>query len=136
MYYLRRFLAKYTLNYSILILRMKANTIKIWFNIHKWTSLICTIFLLLLCLTGLPLIFTDEIHDLMDKDPDAPVISAQIKHVSIDQVIENAEAHLPGKSVKYIFRDENKEPGKLFFTLGDTTQNEKYWRHRSMKWIS
>jgi uncharacterized iron-regulated membrane protein len=105
---------------------MKANTIKYWFYIHKWTSLICTIFLLLLCLTGLPLIFTDEIQDLMDKDPDAPVISTQIQHVSIDHVIQNAEAHLPGKSVKYIFRDEDKEPGKLFFTLGDSTQKDRY----------
>jgi uncharacterized iron-regulated membrane protein len=32
-----------------------------WYLVHKWTSLICTLFLLMLCLTGLPLIFHDEI---------------------------------------------------------------------------
>ena len=35
----------------------RANTLKLWFLVHKWTSLVCTVFLLLLCLTGLPLIF-------------------------------------------------------------------------------
>ncbi len=35
-----------------------------WFVVHKWTSLICTLFLLMLCLTGLPLIFHDEIDAL------------------------------------------------------------------------
>ncbi len=33
-----------------------------WYLVHKWTSLVCTLFLLLLCLTGLPLIFSDEIN--------------------------------------------------------------------------
>ena len=32
-----------------------------WYLVHKWTSLVCTAFLLMLCLTGLPLIFHDEI---------------------------------------------------------------------------
>ena len=33
---------------------------------HKWTSLICTGFLLMLCLTGLPLVFHDEIDDALN----------------------------------------------------------------------
>lgn len=40
---------------------MRQRSIKIWFAVHKWTSLVCTAFLLMLCLTGLPLIFHDEI---------------------------------------------------------------------------
>jgi uncharacterized iron-regulated membrane protein len=36
-------------------------SIKRWFWWHRWTSLIRTLFLLLLCLTGLPLIFSEEI---------------------------------------------------------------------------
>ena len=44
---------------------MTARTIKRWYLVHKWTSLICTLFLLLLCVTGLPLIFHDEIDDLL-----------------------------------------------------------------------
>jgi uncharacterized iron-regulated membrane protein len=32
-----------------------------WYLAHKWTSLVCTTFLLMLCVTGLPLIFHTEI---------------------------------------------------------------------------
>jgi uncharacterized iron-regulated membrane protein len=40
--------------------------VKTWFEIHKWSSLICTVFLLVICVTGLPLVFKDEINDLLD----------------------------------------------------------------------
>ena len=40
---------------------MTARTLKGWYRVHKWTSLVCTEFLLMLCLTGLPLIFHEEI---------------------------------------------------------------------------
>src|SRR3546814_7330868 len=36
---------------------MTQRNIKAWYLAHKWTSLVCTAFLLMLCLTGLPLIF-------------------------------------------------------------------------------
>lgn len=34
-----------------------------WYKIHKWVSLICAIFFLLLCITGLPLLFKQEISN-------------------------------------------------------------------------
>ena len=37
-----------------------ASTIKTWYLVHKWTSLVCTLFLLLLCVTGLPLVVEGE----------------------------------------------------------------------------
>ncbi|WP_206245039.1 PepSY-associated TM helix domain-containing protein [Novosphingobium terrae] len=40
---------------------MTARSIRRWALIHRWSSLACTLFLLLLCVTGLPLIFHDEI---------------------------------------------------------------------------
>lgn len=40
---------------------MSRRSIKAWYLVHRWTSLICTAFLLMLCVTGLPLIFHDEI---------------------------------------------------------------------------
>lgn len=40
---------------------MTRRTIRWWYLAHKWTSLTCTLFLLMLCVTGLPLIFHDEI---------------------------------------------------------------------------
>ena len=44
---------------------MQTKTIRRWSWIHKWTSLISMVFLLLLCITGLPLIFHHEIDDLL-----------------------------------------------------------------------
>ena len=43
---------------------MRRRAIRGWFLVHKWSSLVCTLFLLMLCLTGLPLIFHDEIDAL------------------------------------------------------------------------
>lgn len=48
---------------------MTRASIRAWFLVHKWTSLICTIFLLMLCLTGLPLIFHDEIDAMTTTSP-------------------------------------------------------------------
>ncbi len=42
------------------------NRLRFWSSIHKWTSLVGTVFLLVLCLTGLPLIFDDEISDWLN----------------------------------------------------------------------
>lgn len=47
---------------------MRASTVKAWELTHKWTSLICTAFLLMLCITGLPLIFHDEIDEALNPD--------------------------------------------------------------------
>lgn len=43
-------------------------TIKIWSRIHTWTSLVSMLFLLMLCVTGLPLIFHHEIDDLFEEE--------------------------------------------------------------------
>ena len=49
---------------------MKSKTIRRWSFIHTWTSLICTVFLLMLALTGLPLIFHHEIDHLLGDSPE------------------------------------------------------------------
>ena len=48
---------------------MSRTSIRAWYLVHKWTSLVCTLFLLMLCLTGLPLIFHDEIDHLTEAPP-------------------------------------------------------------------
>ena len=50
---------------------MTARSVKWWSLVHKWTSLICTLFLLMLCITGLPLIFHDEIDELFKSEASA-----------------------------------------------------------------
>ena len=49
---------------------MTQRAVRAWYFIHKWSSLVCTLFLLMLCITGLPLIFHDEIDRLSSGEPD------------------------------------------------------------------
>jgi uncharacterized iron-regulated membrane protein len=47
---------------------MKRSTIRAWTQVHRWSSIISTLFLLMLCVTGLPLIFHDEIDAVSGND--------------------------------------------------------------------
>lgn len=48
---------------------MTSRAVRTWYLVHKWSSLVCTAFLLMLCVTGLPLIFHDEIDALTEEAP-------------------------------------------------------------------
>ena len=78
---------------------MKRTTIKAWFLMHKWSSLASTLFLLLLCVTGLPLIFHDEIDGLVGEDYDAILEGAPSAEggVALDQMLELALKERPGE---------------------------------------
>ncbi|WP_118195049.1 PepSY-associated TM helix domain-containing protein [Albibacterium indicum] len=100
---------------------MKATTIKNWFHIHKWTSLISTIFLLMLCITGLPLIFTEEIDHMLEDDIEIAA-PANGEEASVDMVIKAGMDHLPGNEMKYAFWDEKHHPGQVFLTMADSSE--------------
>lgn len=75
---------------------MTRNTVRAWSLIHKWTSLICTAFLLMLCLTGLPLIFHDEIDAALDRSP--PIAAKpNAALLDLDAVLETALKARPGE---------------------------------------
>jgi uncharacterized iron-regulated membrane protein len=83
---------------------MGQKAIRRWYMVHKWTSLVCTLFMLLLCLTGLPLIFDDEIDALTAP----PVASAPAgPPVGFDTVVANARALHPGYAVLFLGRDDD-----------------------------
>jgi|GEM_PF-25541 len=73
---------------------MQRTTLKAWFLVHKWTSLVCTLFLLLLCLTGLPLIFAEEIDHLAE--PHVDQIAAPGPARNFDDQVNTALAQYPG----------------------------------------
>jgi uncharacterized iron-regulated membrane protein len=74
-------------------------SIKTWAWVHKWSSLICTAFMLLLCLTGLPLIFSHEINHWLGNETEAPVMPANTALVSMDDVLTSAKALYPERVV-------------------------------------
>ncbi|GAB4041401.1 PepSY-associated TM helix domain-containing protein [Spirosoma jeollabukense] len=93
--------------------------VKTWFQIHKWTSLICTAFLLMLCLTGLPLIFSEEIEHLDGAAKLAPAMPAGTPNVGLDRQAETVKAAFPNKVTRYVFWDEH-EPNTTTFGLTDS----------------
>lgn len=75
---------------------MKRTTVRAWSLVHKWTSLVCTGFLLMLCLTGLPLIFHEEIDAVTGHGPE---ITAQpgAPLQDLDSVLATALKARPGE---------------------------------------
>ena len=88
---------------------MKARTVRLWSVVHTWTSLISTFFLLLLCLTGLPLIFHHEIDELLGYAPQ-PEAHAGAARATPQVVADAALAADPGRVLQYIAWDKD-EPG-------------------------
>jgi uncharacterized iron-regulated membrane protein len=80
--------------------------------VHTWSSLISTLFLLLLCVTGLPLIFHHEIDELLGYDPKPEIVQAGTAKLRIDQIAAAALAHDPGRVLQYVLWDKD-EPGTV-----------------------
>ncbi|HVI43751.1 MAG TPA: PepSY-associated TM helix domain-containing protein [Chitinophaga sp.] len=94
---------------------MDIKTAKRWFNWHKWTSLICTLFLLMLCITGLPLIFHQELDKVLEKQVVAEIPQGA-KPLPLDSLAIVASAQYPGNHIRYIFWD-NEDKNKVTFDL-------------------
>src|SRR5687768_8655889 len=89
-------------------LRMTRSAIRAWYLVHKWASLVCTLFLLMLCLTGLPLIFHDEIEELSGaQQPLAgPASSSNAPGLlPLDTMLRRALAERPGEVPLYMAFD-------------------------------
>jgi uncharacterized iron-regulated membrane protein len=95
---------------------LTANALRTWSWLHKWSSLVCTVFMLLLCLTGLPLIFTHEIGHLLGTEVEAPPMPQGTPHVGLDRLTEVAKSRHPDRVVQFSFPDED-DPNVWFFTM-------------------
>ncbi|MBF0673802.1 PepSY-associated TM helix domain-containing protein [Pseudomonas sp.] len=90
---------------------MNASTIRRWSAVHTWTSLICTLFLLMLAITGLPLIFHHELEHLLGEAPVLRQMPAETPQLDLQQLVVAAEAHRPGEVVQYLGWDEEDANG-------------------------
>jgi len=114
---------------------MKASTIRAWSWTHKWSSLVSTLFLLMLCVTGLPLVFSHELNAVLLHKPWTPA-HADGRRLDLDQVLEAALARHPGQVpafmsfdedrpvVNVTSRDPNGPAGKFSFEPVDQTSGE------------
>jgi uncharacterized iron-regulated membrane protein len=101
---------------------MSPVSLRRWSWIHKWSSLVCTVFMLLLCLTGLPLIYQHEIGHLLGNEIEAPALPAAQAgtappRASLDRVIAAGQARYPDKIMMYMSQEAD-QPALWFLTMG------------------
>jgi uncharacterized iron-regulated membrane protein len=94
---------------------MQARTIKTWHLVHKWTSLVCTLFLLMLCITGLPIIFYEEIDHLSGNVPDLPSLEGG-QSVAVDSIVAKSHELYPAERVQYVIWDE-EQPNLVYVNM-------------------
>ena len=110
---------------------MKSQTIRRWSFIHTWSSLVCTLFLLMLAITGLPLVFHHEIEDLTGNAPALKEMPANTPRMDLQQLVKAAEAHRPGEVVQYFGWDED-EPNGMYAFMGKTAGGDPNDTHTFM----
>jgi uncharacterized iron-regulated membrane protein len=104
---------------------MSPANLRRWSWIHKWSSLVCTVFMLLLCLTGLPLIYHHEIGQLLGNEVVAPAMPADMPRADLDKVIAAGKARYPDKVMMYMSQEAD-EPALWFLTMGAHPNDEKF----------
>ena len=95
---------------------MAPATLRRWAWVHTWSSLACTVFLLMLCVTGLPLIFSHEIEHLTGAEAEPPAMAADTPRADLDRVVAAAMARRPSEVVQYMIWDED-EPDRVRLSL-------------------
>ena len=86
---------------------MRARTLRAWSWVHKWSSLVSTAFLLMLCVTGLPLVFTHEIEHALMREAWQPA-HPNGPRLSLDRVLDAALARKPGEVPAFMSFDEDR----------------------------
>jgi uncharacterized iron-regulated membrane protein len=104
---------------------MTAVNLRRWSWVHKWSSLVCTVFMLLLCITGLPLIFSHEINHWLHSDIQPKPVAPGTPKASMDRVLSAAQARHPSLVPTFISQEAD-EPGLWQVTFAKTpTEREE-----------
>jgi uncharacterized iron-regulated membrane protein len=86
---------------------VKRRTIAAWQAVHTWTSLLCTLFLLMLCVTGLPLIFHDEIDAALNPGTWQPA-SPDGNQLSLDEILSIGLQQRAGEAPIFLSFDKDR----------------------------
>jgi uncharacterized iron-regulated membrane protein len=108
---------------------MSGRALRLWAATHKWTSLACTLFLLMLCITGLPLVFRDEIDDAIFGTLSAPRLDAMMAPASLDRIVEVAHQRFPGEYVR-VLAWEDDDPNVIKLSIVPTAESPSSRVHR------
>ena len=98
---------------------LSTRAIRTWTWTHKWSSLVCTVFMLLLCITGLPLIFHHEIGHLLGTEIEAAEMPADTPRADLDAVLRTAIARHP--TLQGMFASQEEDDDRVWYvTLAPT----------------
>ena len=99
-------------------------SLRIWTRVHTWTTLISMLFLLMLCVTGLPLIFHEEIEELTQPQFAAPQLPGNTPAAPVDDVVRAAQQARPGDHVLFVaWRDE--QPAVVVVSMAPTPKPQR-----------
>ena len=88
-----------------------------WSWVHKWSSLVCTLFMLLLCVTGLPLIFHEEIDEILHEQVKPADVPKGTPKANLDRVARQRPRAAPGQVTHFLIWDPH-EDNTLFLSVG------------------
>ncbi len=101
---------------------LSSKALRGWFLVHKWTSLVSTLFLLLLCVTGLPLIFAHEIDHALGNSVDPPELAeVPAERASVDAMIADAQGRYPDEHMQFVVGDPD-DPNVVFIRMGESPE--------------
>jgi uncharacterized iron-regulated membrane protein len=102
-----------------------------WFWVHKWSSLVCTAFLLVICITGLPLVFTDEIRDFLDDGLPYASVPAGTPNVSLDHLASLSRQMYPKDIIVSMFVDDDEPKIVVYMAPSweafNTNRKSRHW---------
>ena len=88
-----------------------------WGWVHKSSSIICTVFMLMLCITGLSLIFHHEIDHLLHEEVEAAAVPPGTPLANLDAVVASTLKHEPGQVAHFLIWDDD-DPNSLMVSIG------------------
>ncbi|MBB3181867.1 PepSY domain-containing protein [Variovorax sp. Sphag1AA] len=101
-----------------------------WYQVHKWSSLVCTLFLLLLCVTGLPLVFRDEIETWQAEAVAPSAAGADARHADLDMLVAAARGPnglFPSETVRWISLEDDRS--EIWIALAPTYDADRKLNH-------
>lgn len=98
-----------------------SKSLRRWGWTHKWSSIICTAFMLMLCITGLPLIFHHEIDDLLHEEVKAAPVPEGMPLANLDLVVKNSLSKDPGQVPHFLIWDPD-DANALMVSIGKSLE--------------
>lgn len=98
-----------------------SKSLRRWGWTHKWSSIICTVFMLMLCITGLPLIFHHEIDHLLHDEVQAEQVAEGAPLASLDLVVKNSLTKDPGMVPHFLIWDPD-DANAMMISIGKSLE--------------